>query len=54
MVVNDLANLLVATDLATIVLDPELRVQRSTAAAAGLFHLQPSDIGRPLSQSRPH
>ena len=50
MVVNDdLATLLASTDLATVVVDPQLRVQRSTVAAARLFNLRTSDIGRPLS-----
>ena len=49
MVVNDdLAHLLASADLATVVLDPELRVQCSTAAGARLFKLRPSDTGRPF------
>ncbi len=43
-------NLLAATELATVVLDRSLAVVRYTPAAAGLFHLIPTDEGRPLEQ----
>ena len=46
---NDLDNLLISTDIATLFLDTELRIRRFTPAATGLFNLIPSDIGRPLA-----
>lgn len=46
---NDLANLISATDLATIFLDPALMITRFTPQAQELFHLLPSDLGRPLA-----
>ncbi len=45
---SDLQNLMAATDIGTIFLDRELRIKRYTPRAQDLFHLQPSDIGRPL------
>ena len=38
-----------ATDIATLFLDRELRIQRYTPAAVKLVSLIPSDLGRPLS-----
>ena len=38
-----------STDIATLFLDRELRIQRYTPAAVRLFNLIPSDLGRPLS-----
>ena len=46
---NDMQNLLNSTQVATIFLDAELRVNRYTEPAKGLFNLIPSDVGRPLS-----
>jgi two-component system CheB/CheR fusion protein len=45
---SDLRNLMAATEIGTVFLDRELRIKRYTPAAEGLFHLQGSDIGRPL------
>jgi signal transduction histidine kinase len=45
---DDLANLLVSTDIATVFVDAELRIQRFTTAATQLLNLLPSDIGRPF------
>ncbi|NIP79895.1 MAG: PAS domain-containing protein, partial [Gemmatimonadetes bacterium] len=45
---SDLKNLMAATEIGTIFLDRELRIKRYTPRAEHLFHLQPSDIGRPL------
>ena len=50
---NDLDNLLVSTNVATIFLDPRLRIRRFTPAATRLFNLLPSDVGRPLSDITP-
>ncbi len=46
---DDLANLLAATDIATLFVEADLRVKRFTTAATRLFNLIPSDVGRPLS-----
>jgi two-component system CheB/CheR fusion protein len=45
---NDLNNLLVATDLATIFLRIDLSIQRFTPAAMSIVNLIDTDIGRPL------
>lgn len=45
---SDLQNLMASTSIATIFLDRELAIMRFTPAAAGIFNLIPSDIGRPL------
>jgi two-component system CheB/CheR fusion protein len=46
---NDLNNLLTSTNIATVFLDPLLRIRLFTPAATRLFTLIPSDIGRPLA-----
>jgi two-component system CheB/CheR fusion protein len=45
---DDLANLLVSTDIATVFLDTELRIKRFTTAASHVLNLQRSDTGRPM------
>ncbi len=45
---DDMENLLRATDIGTIFVDPELRIRRFTPAAARTFNLVQHDIGRPL------
>jgi len=50
---HDITTLLASTDLATVVLDSELRIQRSTAAASRVFNLHASGTGRPLSGLAP-
>lgn len=45
----DMDNLLANTDIGTIFLDATKRVRKYTPAIAGLFHLLPQDVGRPLS-----
>lgn len=45
---NDVRNLLDATDIATLFLDRDLRIQRFTAPAKGVLNLIPSDMGRPV------
>jgi two-component system CheB/CheR fusion protein len=46
---DDLANLLVSTDIATVFLDTDLRIKRFTTAASHVLNLQTSDTGRPLN-----
>jgi two-component system CheB/CheR fusion protein len=46
---SDLQNLMGATAIATLFLDREMRIMRFTDSAIPLFHLIPSDTGRPLS-----
>ena len=45
---SDLENLLTSTEIATVFLDRDLRVQRYTPRATDLFNLIESDRGRPL------
>lgn len=46
---DDLANLLTATDIATVFLDSQLRIKRFTVKSTELLNLIPSDVGRPIS-----
>jgi two-component system CheB/CheR fusion protein len=46
---DDLANLLRGIDIATLFLDPEMRMRRFTPAATELFRLIASDAGRPIA-----
>jgi signal transduction histidine kinase len=46
---DDMANLLVSTDIATVFIDTELRIKRFTTAATHLLNLLPSDVGRPIN-----
>ncbi len=50
---SDLQNLMAATQIATVFLDRELRIQRYTPPAVALFNLIPTDLGRPLSDLTP-
>ena len=45
---NDITNLLDSTDIPTIFLSMDFRIRRFTPSATKLFHLQPSDVGRPI------
>lgn len=49
---SDLQNLMASTSIATIFLDRELAVTRYTPSAVELFHLIPTDVGRPLSDMK--
>ena len=42
-----------ATQIATVFLDRDLRIQRYTPPAVALFNLIPTDVGRPLSDLTP-
>ncbi len=44
----DITSLLHSTDLAAVFVGPDGRIRRFTPAATRLFHLIPSDVGRPL------
>ncbi len=46
---SDLNNLMASTDIGTIFLDRQLRIQRFTPSAQKIFNLIPADLGRPLS-----
>ena len=46
---NDLGNLLVSTDIATLFLDRRFHIRRFTPAATRLFSLIPPDVGRSIS-----
>ncbi|MGI8431743.1 MAG: PAS domain S-box protein, partial [Chthoniobacterales bacterium] len=45
----DLTNLMASTDIGTVFLDRQLRVQRFTPSAQKVFNLIPADVGRPIS-----
>ena len=49
MLSNDLQNLLVATDIATLFLDRQLRIVRFTPPVTAFFNIAASDRGRPLT-----
>ncbi|MBI4485875.1 MAG: PAS domain-containing protein [Acidobacteria bacterium] len=46
---DDLANLLVSTDIATVFVDNDFHIKRFTTAATHLLNLLPSDVGRPIN-----
>ena len=46
---NDLQNVLYSTDVATLFLDPDLKIRFFTPATKALFNLIPGDVGRPLA-----
>ncbi|MBI5542409.1 MAG: PAS domain-containing protein, partial [Deltaproteobacteria bacterium] len=50
---DDLANLFASTSIATLFLDPEMRVARFTPAATTLFRLREGDLGRPITDLAP-
>ncbi len=45
---SDLHNLISSTEIATLFLDRSLKLKRYTPRAADLFHVIPSDVGRPF------
>ena len=46
---NDLQNLISATDVGTMFLDPMLRIQRFTPKVTDLFNIAAGDEGRPVT-----
>lgn len=46
---SDLQNLMASTSIATVFLDRALAITRYTPSAAEIFHLIPTDIGRPIA-----
>jgi two-component system CheB/CheR fusion protein len=50
---DDLQNVLYSTNVGTMFLDASLKIRFFTPAISPLFHVIPSDIGRPLSDLRP-
>jgi two-component system CheB/CheR fusion protein len=46
---NDMKNLLESTEIATVFLDPTLRVRLFTAGSNRVFKLIPGDVGRPIT-----
>lgn len=46
---DDLANLLVSTDIVTVFVDTDFRIKRFTTAATRLLNLLPTDVGRPMN-----
>ena len=46
---NDLQNLLTSTDIATLFLDREMRIQRYTPRIGDVFNIRATDRGRPVS-----
>ncbi|MFN3641699.1 MAG: chemotaxis protein CheB [Gemmobacter sp.] len=46
---NDLQDVLFSTDVATLFLDAEMNIRFFTPAARAVFHVIPTDVGRPLA-----
>ena len=51
---SDLQNLITATDVGTVFLDPSLQIRRFTPRIADLFNITPSDEGRPITDFTHH
>jgi two-component system CheB/CheR fusion protein len=47
---SDLKNLFESTEIATMFLDPNLRVKSFTPGITDIFHLRDADIGRPVTE----
>jgi two-component system CheB/CheR fusion protein len=45
---DDLQNLIVSTDIATVFVDRDMRIKRFTPRAADIFNILPGDVGRSL------
>jgi two-component system CheB/CheR fusion protein len=46
---NDMKNLLDATEIATVFLDNDMIIRRFTPSVGRIMHLQPADVGRPIT-----
>jgi len=46
---SDLQNLIASTDIGTLFLDRDLRIQRYTPHVTDLFNMMPGDVGRPIT-----
>ncbi|OWP64013.1 chemotaxis protein CheR [Hymenobacter amundsenii] len=46
---NDMKNLLDATEIATVFLDNDMIIKRFTPSMSHIMHLQPADVGRPIT-----
>ncbi|MCF7983387.1 MAG: PAS domain-containing protein [Thiohalocapsa sp.] len=51
---NDINNLLASTEIATVFLDPQMRIKRFTPGATRLLNLRAGDVGRPLRDLSPN
>ena len=49
---NDLANLLDAIRIPILLIGADLRIRRLTSLATDIFHILPSDVGRPITDIR--
>ena len=49
---NDLANLLDAIRIPILLVGADLRIRRLTSLASDIFHVLPSDVGRPITDIR--
>ena len=49
---NDVENLYSSTAIGTVFLDTRLNIKRFTPALTEIFNLIPSDVGRPISDTR--
>lgn len=49
---SDLQNLMASNSIATVFLNRDLSIMRYTPSAVDIFHLIPSDVGRPLAHLR--
>ena len=50
---GDIENLVTSTEIATLFLDRGLHIRQFTPSVRDHFHVQPSDVGRPLSDFAP-
>jgi two-component system, chemotaxis family, CheB/CheR fusion protein len=50
---SDLKNLMASNEIATLFLDPELRIKLFTPPAAKLLNLRPTDLDRPITDFAP-
>ncbi len=51
-ITNDLDNLIAATHIGTLFLDENLDIRKYTSEVGDIFHIQESDVGRPVAHLR--